>query len=168
METDQMQKKIVQVYYGLGKGKTTAAVGQCIRAASLGYNAIVIQFLKGKDAEEFSYLKKLEPEIKMFRFEKEKEYFDELPEEIQNEEKKNILNGFNFARKVIETGECDMLVLDEVLGLVEYGIITVEDIINLIQLKDDYYKLVMTGQNLPPELEPYIDMISMIEQKKGL
>ena len=168
METDQMQKKIVQVYYGLGKGKTTAAVGQCIRAASLGYNAIVIQFLKGKDAEEFSYLKKLEPEIKIFRFEKEKEYFDELPEEIQNEEKKNILNGFNFARKVIETGECDMLVLDEVLGLVEYGIITVEDIIKLIQLKDDYYKLVMTGLNLPPELEPYVDMISMIEQKKGL
>ena len=157
----------MQVYYGLGKGKTTAAVGQCIRAASLGYEAIVIQFLKGRDAEEFSYLKRLEPEIKIFRFEKEKEYFDELPKEIQNEEKKNILNGFNFARKVLETGECDMLVLDEVFGLVEYGIITVEDIINLIQLKDDYYKLVMKGQNLPPELEPYIDMISFIEQKKG-
>lgn len=167
METDHTRKKIVQVYYGLGKGKTTAAVGQCIRAASLGYEAIVIQFLKGRDAEEFSYLKRLEPEIKLFRFEKEKEYFDELPEDIQNEEKKNILNGFNFARKVIETGECDMLVLDEVLGLVDYGIITVEDIINLIQLKDDYYKLVMTGQNLPAELEPYVDMISVIEQKKG-
>lgn len=167
METEHTRKKIVQVYYGLGKGKTTAAVGQCIRAASLGYEAIVIQFLKGKDAEEFSYLKRLEPEIKLFRFEKEKEYFDELPEEIQNEEKKNILNGFNFARKVIETGGCDMLVLDEVLGLVDYGIITVEDIINLIQLKDNYYKLVMTGQNLPEELEPYIDMISVIEQKKG-
>lgn len=168
METDNARKKIVQVYYGLGKGKTTAAVGQCIRAASLGCEVIVIQFLKGRDVEEFSYLKKLEPEIKLFRFEKEKEYFDELPEELQNEEKRNILNGVNFARKVIETGECDMLVLDEVLGLVDYGIITVEDIIHLIELRDDYYKLVMTGQNFPLELEPYVDMVSVIVPKKGL
>lgn len=46
-----MDRKIVQVFYGAGKGKTSAAVGQCIRAASLGQSVIIIQFLKGKDAE---------------------------------------------------------------------------------------------------------------------
>ena len=61
-----MGKRIVQVFYGPGKGKTSAAVGQCIRAASLGQSVIIIQFLKGKDAEEFNFLERLEPDIKLF------------------------------------------------------------------------------------------------------
>lgn len=161
-----MNKKIVQVYCGTGKGKTTAAVGQCIRAASMGYEVIIIQFLKGKDAEEFSFLSKLEPDIKLFRFEKEEEFYLDLSEEQQNEEKENIINGFNFARKVIETGGCDVLVLDEVLGLIELGIITTEDVIKLIQLKDDYVRLVMTGQKLSDELAEYVDIISEIRPIK--
>lgn len=163
----KMNKKIVQVYCGEGKGKTTAAVGQCIRAASFGYRVIIIQFLKGKDAEEFCFLKRLEPDIKLFRFEKENEFYWNLTKEQQNEEKKNILNGYHFAKKVIDTGECDILVLDEVLGLIDAGIITIEDIIKLIAVKEDYYKLVMTGQNLPEELVEYVDIISKINQIKG-
>lgn len=162
-----MDKKIVQVYYGNGKGKTTAAVGQCIRAASLGYEVIIIQFLKGRDSEEFSFLSKLEPDIKLFRFEKAKESYIDLTDEEQLEEKKNILNGVNFARKVIETGECDVLVLDEILGLVDLGLITIDDIVKLINLRDDYYKLVFTGLNMPEELIDHVDMISKIEQIKG-
>lgn len=161
-----MNKKIVQVYCGTGKGKTTAAVGQCIRAASQGYDVIIIQFLKGKDAEEFSFLSKLEPDIKLFRFEKEEEFYLNLTKEQQDEEKENIINGFNFARKVIETGGCDVLVLDEVLGLIELGIITTEDVIKLIQLRDDYVRLVMTGQKLSEELAEYVDIISEIKPIK--
>ena len=71
-----MGKRIVQVFYGPGKGKTSAAVGQCIRAASLGQSVIIIQFLKGKDAEEFNFLERLEPDIKLFRFEKSEESYD--------------------------------------------------------------------------------------------
>ncbi len=112
-----MSKGIVQIYYGTGKGKTSAAVGQCIRAASQGLSVIIIQFLKGKEAEEFNFLGKLEPEIKLFRFEKAERSYDLLLASQQKDERKNILNGFNFAKKVIDTGECDVLVLDEVLGL---------------------------------------------------
>ena len=168
MESETSEKKIVQIYYGNGKGKTTAAMGQSIRAASKGLRTIVIQFLKGKDSQEFSYLKKLEPDIKLFCFEKEEQYYGDLLPEEQEEERKNIINGFNFARKVLNAGECDMLVLDEVLGLVDLGIISIDDIIDLINLRDDYFKLVMTGMNMPPELEEYADMISLIEQKKGM
>ena len=168
MESETSEKKIVQIYYGNGKGKTTAAMGQSIRAASKGLRTIVIQFLKGKDSQEFSYLKKLEPDIKLFCFEKEEQYYGDLLPEEQEEERKNIINGFNLARKVLNAGECDMLVLDEVLGLVDLGIITIDDIIQLINLRDDYFKLVMTGLSMPPELEEYADMISLIEQKKGM
>ena len=139
-----MGKRIVQVFYGPGKGKTSAAVGQCIRAASLGQSVIIIQFLRGKDAEEFNFLERLEPDIKLFRFEKSEESYDLLLPSQQKEEKQNILNGFNFAKKVIDTGECDVLVLDEVLGLLDIGLIEVSDIIKLIELRDDYTRLVLT------------------------
>ena len=161
-----MDRRIVQVFYGPGKGKTSAAVGQCIRAASLGQSVIIIQFLKGKDVEEFSFLEKLEPDIKLFRFEKSMQSYRELLLSKQKEERQNILNGFNFARKVIDTGECDVLVLDEVLELPQLGIVTVEEIINLIKLRDDYCRLVLTGRELPPELSEYADIISKLDLEK--
>ena len=160
-----MGKRIVQVY-GPGKGKTSAAVGQCIRAASLGQSVIIIQFLKGKDAEEFNFLERLEPDIKLFRFEKSEESYDLLLPSQQKEEKQNILNGFNFAKKVIDTGECDVLVLDEVLGLLDIGLIEVSDIIKLIELRDDYTRLVLTGRNLPEELREYVNIISKLDLEK--
>ena len=161
-----MGKRIVQVFYGPGKGKTSAAVGQCIRAASLGQSVIIIQFLKGKDAEEFNFLERLEPDIKLFRFEKSEESYDLLLPSQQKEEKQNILNGFNFAKKVIDTGECDVLVLDEVLGLLDIGLIEVSDIIKLIELRDDYTRLVLTGRNLPGELREYVNIISKLDLEK--
>lgn len=163
-----MEQKIVQVFYGPGKGKTSAAVGQCIRAASLGQSVIIIQFLKGKDAEEFSFLERLEPDIKLFRFEKEMLSYKELLASQQKEERQNILNGFNFARKVIDTGECDVLVLDEVLGLLDLEIISVEDILHLIALRDDYSRLVLTGRELPEEIAKRADIISKIDLEKDL
>ena len=161
-----MDRRIVQVFYGPGKGKTSAAVGQCIRAASLGQSVIIIQFLKGKDAEEFNFLERLEPDIKLFRFEKSEESYDLLLPSQQKEEKQNILNGFNFAKKVIDTGECDVLVLDEVLGLLDIGLIEVSDIIKLIELRDDYTRLVLTGRNLPEELREYVNIISKLDLEK--
>ena len=161
-----MGKRIVQVFYGPGKGKTSAAVGQCIRAASLGQSVIIIQFLKGKDAEEFNFLERLEPDIKLFRFEKSEESYDSLLPSQKKEEQQNILNGFNFAKKVIDTGACDVMVLDEVLGLLDFGIIEVSDIIKLIELRDDSTRLVLTGRNLPQELIEYTNVISKIELEK--
>lgn len=163
-----MNRRVVQVFYGPGKGKTSAAVGQCIRAASLGQSAIIIQFLKGKESEEFNFLERLEPDIKLFRFEKGECSYNELSASRQKEERMNIRNGFNFARKVIDTGECDVLVLDEVLGLLDLEIITIEDIISLIELREDYSRLVLTGRELPPAIADYADIISKIDLEKDL
>ena len=163
-----MERKIVQVFYGPGKGKTSAAVGQCIRAASIGQSVIIIQFLKGKDAEEFAFLEKLEPEIKLFRFEKSQVSYDDLLNSQKKEERQNILNGFNFAKKVLDTGECDVLVLDEVLGLLDLEIVSEEDIIQLIESRDDYGRLGLTGRELPERIAEHADIISKIVLEKDL
>ena len=59
-----------------------------------------------------------------------------------------------------------MLVLDEVLGLLDLDIITTEDIINLINMRDDYCRLVLTGRNLPEGLMAYADVVSKIDLEK--
>ncbi len=162
-----MNNGAVQVYYGMGSGKTTAALGQCMKEAGSGAQVIVIQFLKGKDSEEYKFMERLEPEIKLFRFEKEPESYKELTEEQKKDERANILNGFNFAKKVLETRECDLLLLDEVLGLLDLNIVTVEELISLLQLKADDCGLILTGRSFPAELEKHMDSISEIRHIKG-
>lgn len=149
----------VQVYYGEGRGKSPAALGRAIRAASEGKTVFIIQFLKGKTDDEMEFLKRLEPEIKFFRFEKSAEYFNELSEEEQLEEVKNIKNGINFAKKVLTTGECDLLILDEVLGLVDHGLIEVDELKALIGARLEDTDLILTGWVLNDELRSYIDEI---------
>ena len=127
----------VQVYYGAGRGKSTAALGRAILTASAGKTVFIIQFLKGKTDDGMKFLERLEPEIKVFRFEKSEEYYKNLSEAEKSEEVKNIKNGINFAKKVLSTGECDLLILDEVLGLVDYGVIESKELENLISVRLD-------------------------------
>ena len=60
----------VEVYCGQGRGKTSCAIGQCVKAAGQEKQIIMVQFLKGKETEELSFFKRLEPEVQLFRFEK--------------------------------------------------------------------------------------------------
>lgn len=157
-----MDKGSVHIFCGEGKGKTTAAIGQGIRAASQGKSVIVIQFLKGRMVEEIGFLRRLEPEIKLFRFEKSDESFDKLTEEERAEEASNIRNGMNFAKKVLVTEGCDVLILDEVLGLIEHGIITVDDIRTLIEVKDDETELILTGVYDGREIWDCVDVVTKL------
>ncbi len=159
-------KGMIQIYYGEGRGKTTAAYGSALRAASEGKTVYIIQFLKGKADIENSIFQRLEPEIKFFRFEKLAECYDSLSEEEKREELLNIKNGMAYARKVLLTGECDMLVLDEVLGLLDNELITVEELQAVMDAKDEEAEIVITGRVLKEELRDLVDEIYDIEAEK--
>lgn len=161
-----MNTRIVQAFYGLGKGKTSAAVGQALRELGEGQHVTIIQFLKGKVADEFQILSKLEADVRIFRFDQSEANYCDLSLHEKEEEKQNILNGFHFAKKVIETGESDIIILDELLGLVDLGILDTEDVAGLLQIPGDYSKLFITGSTLDEALIPYIDVICEIKLTK--
>ncbi len=161
-----METKIIHAFYGRGKGKTSAALGQALRDVSDGERVTIIQFLKGKAGDDFRLLDRLEPEVQFFRFDKSESIYRDLSIEEKEEEKQNILNGVHYARKVIETGESDIIVLDELLGVVDLGILDVEHVKELLTMEGDYRKLYVTGNNLPEELTPYFNVISEIKLKK--
>ncbi len=161
-----MKTQFIHAFYGTGKGKTSAAVGQALRGVEEGETVTIIQFLKGKNADEFRLIEKLEPDVKIFRFDKSESYYRDLTIEEKEEEKINILNGFNYARKVIETGESAVIVLDELLGLLDLGILDVDQIKELLTMEGDYKRLYITGNVFPEELFPYVNVISEIQLKK--
>lgn len=155
----------VYIYGGTGHGKSPAAIGCGLIAAAKGAQVVIIQFLKGKGLTENDYQRRLEPEIKLFRFEKSDGNFVELPEEKKQEEIQNIRNGIGFAKKVLTTGECDLLILDEVLGLVEKDIITEDDLKALLECRGDT-DVILTGITLNDEICVLADEVSKIETVK--
>lgn len=161
-----MKQGQIYIYSGDGHGKSPAALGKAVMTAASGESVVIIQFLKGRGLSDSEFLSRLEPEIKIFRFEKSDINFDELTEEKQKEEIINIKNGLNFARKVLTTGECDLLILDEVLGLIDNGIISVDELKSILELRDDETDIIMTGIALNDEVCMLADHVSRIETLK--
>lgn len=157
-----MQNGIIRIYTGPGRGKSPAALGRAIQTACRGGRVVVIQFLKNKGLSDSEFLRRLEPEIKVFRFEKSDAAFDSLTPEEQEDEIINIRNGMGYARKVLKTGECDLLILDEVLGLVDNGIITVGELEDVLSTKGDNTDVIMTGNKVSEGLYELADEVTLI------
>ena len=158
-----MKKGMIQIYSGEGHGKSPAALGRAIQTACTGGYVVIIQFLKGRGLAESEFAKRLEPEIKIFRFEKSNEDFMSLSDERKTEECQNIRNGLNYARKVINTGECSLLILDEVLGLIDNEIITAEELKTLLASKPDEMDIIMTGITLNDDMYVLADEVTKVE-----
>ena len=155
-----MKDSTIQVICGPGKGKTASALGRGISALIHGKNVIMVQFLKGSmDSDNMEVLKRLEPEFKLFRFEKSPVVFDQLSEEEKEEARINIRNGLNFSKKVLVTGECDILILDE-------GILTLEELCALIgQARQSEAELIMTGTVYPAALDEWVDEVTKLQTR---
>jgi cob(I)alamin adenosyltransferase len=120
---------------------------------------IIIQFLKRKNEIELAFLTRLEPEIKIFRFEKSEESFDDLSESEKQEEIRNLRNGFNYGKKVVSTGACDLLILDELLGIVDQNVISDEEIRELFAGKPEEMSLICTGRVINDTLRQCADEV---------
>lgn len=154
----------ITVFFGNGNGKTTAAIGKGLAALAEEKTVIMIQFLKGKNGPDVvKILKRLEPEMKVFSFEKNAGLFENLSDEQKQEELINIRNAVNFTKKVITTDGCGLIILDEILGLIDRGILSAEELENLIRQKPEDMDMIITGKVFPDELKPFVNVISRIE-----
>ena len=160
-----MAKGLVYIYAGDGRGKSPAALGRALQAAMEGANVVIIQFLKGSSAKNSDFLRRMEPEIKLFTFEKSDENYEDLSETKKQEENANIRNGINFARKVLATRECDLLIVDEVLRLTEKGIVPVEELKAILECREDT-DIILTGVRLSDEICILADEVSKIDTVK--
>lgn len=159
-----MEKGNIVVYYGNGQGKSAAALGNAIRYASQGKTTTIIQFLKSETNAD--YLSKLEPEIKLFRFERSKEDFKHLSDEQKQEELINIQNGLNYAKKVLGTGESDLVILDEILGVLDEGIVSEQDILCALEGRSISTNVILTGLTITQGIIEIADNVYNIKPEK--
>ena len=159
-----MRKGNVYLYYGEGRGKTTLAIGQGLRAIGEQLSVVMIQFLDYNHNKEYVPLKKLEPEFRAFRFEKQREsYKDADKNELINE----IKLAYNFSKKIIETGECDMLILDGITDAVDAGFMSTEDIVNLISKRNFGMDIIITGSHKYNNIAECSDYVYSINIEKN-
>ena len=162
-----MKRGTIHIYSGDGHGKSPAALGRAVSMACQGKSVVIIQFLKGRGLEDSEFLRRMEPEIKLFRFEKSEGNFAELSIEQQADEIINIKNGLNFAKKVLCTGGCDLLILDEVLRLIDNGIISVEELKGILDMRsDESMDVIMTGTTLSADVCVLADEVTRLATVK--
>ncbi len=163
-EREVMEQGRIIAYCGKGIGKTSAALGTGIKAAGLGKQVYVVQFMKGQLSNDF--LDKLEPEIKIFRFEQSVDSFNDMTEAERAEERKNYTNALNFAKKALTTGECDVLILDEILGVIEEKIAGDKEVLDILKSKSLFTDVILTGINISKDIEEACDVVYSISREK--
>lgn len=154
----ETKKGLVMVYTGDGKGKTTAAVGQALRALGHGYRVYMIHFMKGRDYGEFLAAEKLAL-LTIDRAGRDEFVKRGAPDPVDIELARA---GFERARKAVGSGEYDLVVLDEINVAVDYGLIAEADLFSLLEEKPPAVDLILTGRGASPELVRRADMVSEV------
>lgn len=156
---------LIHIYEGDGKGKTTAAVGLCIRFAGTGGKVLFTQFLKRNDSGELSILEQIE-NICLLRCEKNFGFtFRMTPE--QKQEAAGYYNAhLEKALKEAMEKHVGLLVLDEVLDAYNSDMIKHEVLLKFLQEKPQELEVVLTGRNPAEELLELADYVTYMEKKK--
>jgi cob(I)alamin adenosyltransferase len=157
------QQGIVQVYTGDGKGKTTAAFGQALRAIGRGRRVHVLQFMKGRKYGECLVAEERLPQltIELTGLDSFVMRDNPAPADIAL-----ATRGLARAREIIASGECDMLILDEINVAADFRLIPLEELLDLIRNKPPALDLVLTGRYAPPELIAAADLVSEVKEIK--
>ena len=156
---------LVQVYTGNGKGKTTAALGQALRASGHNIKSLIIQFLKGGSySGEVKAIENCVPLIKIYQV--GSPFFinkDKISEKDIDSNKKGLALAEDTACGENDTG---ILVLDEINVAINLGIIKTEEIIKLIKNKRSDIELILTGRNAPQEIIDAADLVTEMTEIK--
>ena len=157
-----MKRGYIQLYTGNGKGKTTAALGQALRAAGRGMKTLVIQFLKGQKYGELESAKRFSEYIKIEQMGRDTFVHISGPaaEDIALAEK-----GMERARQALQE-DWDILVLDEVNVAIYFRLLRVAEVLELLDSKPEGLEIILTGRYAPPELIKRADLVTRMEQIK--
>lgn len=157
------KRGLVHVYTGSGKGKTTAALGLALRASGHGMKVFVIQFMKGNI--DYGELKACRdsPNITIEQFGRPDFVNKEspLPEDFKFAE-----DALDRAREVLKSGEHQIVILDEINVALDFNLIRLEDVEDLVRIRPEEVELILTGRNAHPQITKMADYVTeMLEIK---
>lgn len=155
-------KGYVHLYTGDGKGKTTAAMGQAIRAAGAGKKVFIAQFAKGQAFSEARLINQLLPAITIKQFGLECFIMNSPTEK----DKEVARQGLNELLEIIRSDLFDLIILDEANIAIFYNLYTARELIGVLRQKPESTEIVITGRYATQELIDFSDLVTeMVEVK---
>lgn len=152
------------IYTGDGKGKSSAAFGALFRSLGHGYHCKVIQFIKArKDSGEYLLAKKLAPELEIVQTGLGFTWKDDYSME---EHKAAAQEGLKMALDDIASDRYGLVILDEILYAVGRELVSVAQVIELIEKKTARMHLILTGRGAPRELVDRADLVTSMTEIK--
>ena len=155
-------KGYIHVYTGDGKGKTTSSLGLAMRAAGAGNRVAIIQFMKGRRYSEIDTAE-LIPGIEIFQHGRDEFVSKEDPEQIDIDLARK---GFEHAREIVNGGEYDMVILDEINVALDFKLLPIDEVMELIRNRPVHVEMVLTGRNAPAQIMEEADLITEMREVK--
>jgi len=157
-----LKKGYIHVYTGPGKGKTTAALGLGIRAAGAGMKVHMVQFMKGRRYSEIDTIESIK-NFTISQHGRDEFVSKEKPDQVDIDLAQK---GFKYTKEIVNNGKYDVIILDELNVAVDYNLISLKDVINLLEKKPEKLELILTGRNAHPEIVRNADLVTeMLEIK---
>lgn len=155
-------KGYVQVYTGSGKGKTTAAIGLAIRALGAGWRVFFAQFLKGEKSSEYRMLPKCSDQLLLKCYGRP----GLIRGEPGEEDRRLAQQGIHEVARVAASGDYQLVILDEANVAVHYGLVSVDQLLHLIDRRADGVELLFTGRHAHPRLVARADLVTDMQEVK--
>lgn len=152
---------MIHIYYGDGKGKTTAAVGLAIRGAGNDFNVAFAQFLKDDSSGEISILRNI-PQIRVFHTDSFYGFVKYMNDEQKNEMKADYAELLKKVEREIK--ENTIVILDEVIHACNFGLLEEQVLCKFLDKYSQSAEIVLTGRNPSQELIKRADYISEIKK----
>jgi len=162
------QRGYIQVYTGNGKGKTTASLGLAMRALGRNWKVLVIMFTKGGDNYgELNSFRNLSPEIQN-NLTIEQAGLNRIvyAHNKCDDDAKEILRGWEIAKKAIQNDEYQLIILDEINIVLDMKFIDVNEVVDVLKNKPKAMEIVLTGRNAHPKIIEVAHLVSKIEPVK--
>ncbi len=153
------ERGLVQVFFGDGKGKTSAALGVLLRAAGHGKKVLFLAFFKGRFSGEIAAVQFI-PGVEYYQFGTE-EFVREgrpSPQKVQE-----FCCGWYLAEKALLEGSHDLVILDEFLYAFSWGLLSWETFCTVLFSRKPWVEVVLTGREAPQELLAVADLISEVK-----
>ena len=171
-EDFKTKESVVVVYTGEGKGKTSASLGLMTRALGSRWNVAFIQFIKYWGVGEHVFIRDIQPIYKdqLYFYKGGKGFYQagDLSEQHVSKEQHHqaALDTYNEALKAVSNGDYDLVICDEINNAAHDGLITVQQLADLIEARTPKTSLCLTGRDLPEELLSKIDIATNMTKIK--
>ncbi len=155
-----MRKGYIQIYTGSGKGKTTAALGLALRSAGAGHKVFFAQFVKKTECSEHKALERFADLITLVQFGTGFIRGGKITE-TQIEAART---GMEEVKKALDSSLYDVVIMDEINIAVHYGLVEVDDVLSLLELKPPQVEILLTGRHADDRIAAKADLITEMKE----